>query len=32
MKICESTQSGGLGIKDLVVFNQALVGKWRNAV
>ena len=32
MKICESTKSGGLGIKNLVVFNQALLGKWRNAI
>jgi len=27
-KICEPTQCGGLGIRNLLTFNQALLGKW----
>lgn len=27
-KICEPTQCGGLGVRNLLTFNQALLGKW----
>ena len=27
-KVCEPIQSGGLGIKNLVLFNHAFLGKW----
>lgn len=26
--VCEPLQNGGLGIQNLVLFNQALLGKW----
>ncbi|GKU95921.1 hypothetical protein SLEP1_g9218 [Rubroshorea leprosula] len=28
-KVCRSRKEGGLGVKDLVKFNMALLGKWR---
>jgi len=27
-KVCESREAGGLGIKDIRTFNEALLGKW----
>lgn len=27
--VCKPKESGGLGIKDLFIFNKALIGKWR---
>jgi len=26
--VCESREAGGLGIKDIRTFNEALLGKW----
>ena len=28
MKVCEPLENGGLGVKNLRLFNQSLLGKW----